>query len=165
VQLAAGRPGVVYIRTTRMKTPVIYGSDEAFTIGGLKVVRASGQDRLVLVGAGVTLHEALAAHAELAAAGIAVRVVDLYSVKPVDAEALAASAREAGNVVLTVEDHYAEGGIADAVREALAGRGATVYSLAVREIPRSGAPRKLLERFGIGRGAIVARVREIVAGV
>jgi transketolase len=162
VQLAAARPGVVYIRTTRMKTPVIYASDEAFTVGGLKVVRASSRDRLVLVGAGVTLHEALAAHDELAAGGIAVRVVDLYSVKPVDAAALTASVGEAGNVVLTVEDHYAEGGIGDAVRAALAGSRAVVHSLAVREIPRSGTPRKLLERFGIGRGGIVARVRELV---
>ena len=81
-----------------------------------------------------------------------------------DAAALAANAREAGNVVLTVEDHYAEGGIADAVREALAGTDVAVHSLAVREIPRSGAPKKLLERFGIGRGAIVARVRELVGG-
>jgi transketolase len=143
-------------------SPVIYASDEAFTVGGLKVVRASSRDRLVLVGAGVTLHEALAAHDELAAGGIAVRVVDLYSVKPVDAAALTASVGEAGNVVLTVEDHYAEGGIGDAVRAALAGSRAVVHSLAVREIPRSGTPRKLLERFGIGRGGIVARVRELV---
>jgi transketolase len=162
VQLAAGRSGIVYIRTTRMKTPVIYAGDEAFTIGGLKVVRASGRDRLVLVGAGITLHEALAAHDELVGAGIPVRVIDLYSVKPVDAAALAANARDANNLVVTVEDHYAEGGLGDAVREALP-TGVTVHSLAVRELPRSGAPRKLLERYGIGRGAIVARVRELVA--
>jgi transketolase len=162
VQLAAQHPGLVYIRTTRMKTPRLYGRDEAFTIGGLKVLRAGDRDAVTLVAAGVTLHEALAAHDELAGQGIAVRVVDLYSVKPVDADALRAAARTAGGTLVVVEDHYPEGGLADAVRAAVAGDGVRVHQLAVRELPRSGAPRTLLERHGIGRGAIVTAVRGIV---
>jgi transketolase len=161
VQLAALHRGIVYIRTTRMKTPVVYGADEAFAVGGLKVVRSTDADVLTIVGAGVTLHEALAAHDELAGGGVRVRVIDLYSVKPVDAAGLLAAARATRNRLLVVEDHYAEGGLADAVREAVASEAVTVHHLAVREIPHSGPPKKLLERYGIGRGAIVAKVREI----
>ncbi len=164
VQLAAAHRGLVYIRTTRMKTPALYGEDEAFAIGGLKVVRRSERDQLAIVAAGITLHEALAACDELAGAGVAVRVIDLYSVKPVDREGLLAAARETGGRLLTVEDHYAEGGIAAAVLEAVGDAGVAVHSLAVRQIPRSGPPQQLLERYGIGRGAIVQAVRTIVAG-
>jgi transketolase len=163
VQLAARHAGPVYIRTTRMKTPPVYGRDEAFTVSGLKVLRASERDRLTLVAAGVTLHEALAAHDELAGQGVAVRVVDLYGVKPVDGDALLAAAQATGHTILVVEDHYPEGGLADAVRTAVTPAGVRVHQLAVREIPRSGAPRTLLERYGIGRGAIVTAVRALVA--
>jgi transketolase len=163
VQLAARHHGLVYIRTTRMKTPAIYDADEPFAIGGLKVVRQRDDDRLTIVAAGITLHEALAAHDELAGAGIPVRVVDLYSVKPVDGAALLAAARATGSTLLTVEDHYAEGGLGAAVLEAVGAEGVHVHRLAVRELPRSGPPRKLLERYGIGRGAIVGKVREILA--
>jgi len=159
VQLAGVHRGLVYIRTTRMKTPPLYKTDEAFAIGGLKVLRASPHDALTIVAAGVTLHEALAAHDELAGDGLAVRVIDLYSVKPVDAEGLLAAARATGNRLLVVEDHYPEGGLGDAVREAVGEAGVRVRHLAVREIPRSGPPRKLLERYGIGRGAIVTAAR------
>jgi transketolase len=151
----------VYLRTTRMKTPSLYGADEEFAIGGLKVLRASPRDALTIVAAGITLHEALAAHDELAGGGLAVRVVDLYSVKPVAAEALLAAAHETGHRLLVVEDHYAQGGLGDAVREAVSGEGVTVHHLAVREIPHSGPPRKLLERYGIGRGAIVSAARKL----
>jgi transketolase len=163
VQLAARHHGPVYIRTTRMKTPAVHEADTPFTIGGLAVVRESASDRLTVVGAGITLHEALAAHEELAAAGTTIRVIDLYSVKPIDAAGLLAAARATGNTLLTVEDHYAEGGLGAAVLEAVAGAGVVVHRLAVRELPRSGPPRKLLERYGIGRGAIVVKVREILA--
>jgi transketolase len=163
VRLAAAYRGPVFIRTTRAKTPAVYGADEVFTIGGLKVVRQSDADRLTVVGAGITLHEALAAHEELAAAGTPVRVIDLYSVKPVDAAGLLAAARATGNTLLTVEDHYAEGGLGAAVLEAVGSEGVAVHRLAVRELPRSGPPRKLLERHGIDRHAIVAKVREILA--
>jgi transketolase len=164
VGLAATHRGIVYIRTTRAKTPVLYSADEAFTVGGLKVLRQHESDRLALVAAGITLHEALAAHDELATMGVQVRVVDLYSVKPVDADALVAAARATGGRLLTIEDHYAEGGLGAAVLEAVGDTGLVVHRLAVREIPRSGAPMKLLERHGIGRGAIVAKVKEILAG-
>ena len=162
VQLAAQHAGIVYIRTTRMKTPALYAPEETFAVGGLKTLRASDGDRLTIVAAGVTLHEALAAHAELAGAGIPVRVIDLYCVKPIDAAALLAAARATGNTILTVEDHYREGGLGDAVLEAVAEAGVATHSLAVKEIPRSGPPRKLLERYGIGRAAIVTEVRRIV---
>ena len=162
VQLAAAHAGVVYIRTTRMKTPAVYGGDDAFRIGGLKVVRESAGDRLTLVAAGITLHEALAAHAELAQGGIAVRVIDLYSVKPVDRDALLAAAHATASTLVTIEDHYEEGGLGSAVLEAVGDAGVRVHRLAVREIPRSGAPKKLLERHGIGRAAIVARVKDIL---
>jgi transketolase len=162
VQLAATHQGPAYIRTTRMKTPAIYGPDETFAIGGLKVLRRTDHDRLTVVAAGVTLHEALAAHDELATRGIAVRVIDLYSVKPVDRSGLLEAARETG-ALLTVEDHYAEGGLGSAVLEAVGDAGVVVHRLAVRELPRSGRPQQLLERYGIGRGAIVQAVERILA--
>jgi len=164
VQLANSRKGVVYIRTTRGKTPGLYSADEAFAVGALKTLRRSDHDRLVIVGAGVTLHEALAAHEELARGGVNVRVIDLFCVKPVDAAALLEAARACDNHILTVEDHYPQGGLGDAVMEAVAETGVLVHRLAVREIPRSGPPKQLLERFGIGRGAILAKVREILGG-
>ncbi len=163
VQLAADHRGIVYIRTTRMKTAVLYSGDEAFTIGGLKVVRESGDDRLTVVAAGITLHEALAAHEELRSAGVAVRVIDLYSIKPIDRAGLLAAARATHDTLLTVEDHYAEGGLGAAVLEAVGDAGVVTHRMAVTEIPRSGSPKKLLARYGIDRAAIVRRVREIVA--
>jgi transketolase len=162
VLLAGRHRGLVYIRTTRMKTPALYGPDEAFTVGGLKVLRSGDRDALTIVAAGITLHEALAAHDELAGHGVAVRVIDLYSVKPVDGAALLDAARATGNRLLVVEDHYPAGGLGDAVREAVSAAGVMVHHLAVREIPHSGPPQKLLERYGIGRGAIVAAVRGLV---
>jgi transketolase len=165
VQLAAARKGLVFIRTTRGKTPGLYAENEAFAVGTLKTLRQSERDRLVIVAAGITLHEALAAHDELAKSGVAVRVIDLFCVKPVDAAALLEAARASDNRILTVEDHYPEGGLGDAVAEAVGSSAdVAVHRLAVREIPRSGPPRQLLERFGIGRGAIVRKVREIVGG-
>jgi transketolase len=163
VQLAASYRGPVYIRTTRMKTDAIYPADEAFTIGGLKVVRSHDGDRLTIVGAGITLHEAIAAADELESKGTLVRVIDGYSVKPIDRAALLDQARAAGRMLVTVEDHYAEGGLGAAVSGALADTDVIVHRLAVREIPRSGPPRQLLERYGIGRGAIVRFVSEVLA--
>jgi transketolase len=162
VRLAAEHRGMAYIRTTRPKTPVLYPAGEPFSIGGLKVVRAGDADRCTIVGAGITLHEALAAHEELAKAGIATRVIDLYCVKPIDAAGLRAAARATGNRILTVEDHYPEGGIGDAVLEAVGDAGVAVHRLAVGEVPRSGPARRLLETYGIDRGAIARKVREIV---
>ena len=159
IERMAYHPGPAYMRTTRPKTPVIYGPDETFEIGGLKVVRESNSDVASVIGAGVTLFEALKAHDELKAQGINIRVIDLYSVQPVDAAALIRCARATKGRLITVEDHYAAGGIGDAVAEAVAPEGFTVRRLAVTEIPRSGAPAALLDRYGISAPHIVAAVK------
>ena len=159
VERAAYRKGPVYLRTSRPKTPVIYGSDESFEIGGLKVLRHSGSDVATVVGAGVTVFEALKAHDELEKQGLRIRVVDLYSVQPIDAAALVRCARETQGRIITVEDHYANGGIGDAVAGAVAPEGFTVHRLAVREIPRSGTPDELLDQYGISARHIAAAVR------
>jgi transketolase len=159
IERMAYHPGPAYMRTTRPKTPVIYGADEKFEIGGLKVVRESSSDVASVIGAGVTLFEALKAYDELKARGINIRVIDLYSVQPVDADALIRCARETKGHLITVEDHYAAGGIGDAVAEAVAPQGFTVHRLAVSEIPRSGAPAELLDRYGISARHIVAAVK------
>lgn len=151
--------GPAYMRTSRPKTPVIYGPDETFPIGGLKVLRQSASDVATVIGAGVTVFEALKAHDELKAAGVQIRVVDLYSLQPIDAAGLIACARASQGRLITVEDHYATGGIGDAVAAAVAGEGVTVTRIAVREIPRSGTPDELLDRFGISAKQIVAAVR------
>jgi len=158
----AQRPGLAYMRTSRPKTPVIYEASERFPIGGSKVVRQSDDDAAVVIGAGVTLFEALKAHDELKAQGIVIRVIDLYSVKPIDAETLLAAAKATGGRVITVEDHYDAGGIGDAVAEAVAIGGFAVRRLAVREIPRSGQPEELLDRYGISARHIADAVRAAV---
>jgi transketolase len=159
VELAAYHSGPVYIRTSRPKTPILYGNDEVFTVGGSKVLRQSNSDVATVVGAGVTLFEALKAYDLLKQKGIAIRVIDAYSVQPIDAATLVAAAQATKGVVITVEDHYAAGGLGDAVAEALAPAGYTVRRLAVAEIPRSGKPEELLERFGISASHIVDAVQ------
>ena len=161
IERMAYHPGPVYMRTTRPKTPVIYGPDETFEIGGLKVLRESNSDVASVIGAGVTLFEALKAYDELKTQGINIRVIDLYSVQPVDAAALIRCARETKGHLITVEDHYVAGGIGDAVAAAVASEGFTVRRLAVTEIPRSGAPAELLDRYGISSRHIVAAVRTL----
>jgi transketolase len=138
---------------------VLYGPEEPFAVGKCKVLRESGEDRALIVAAGVTVFEALAAHEELKRVGVATRIIDLFSVQPIDSEPLRAAARACGGRVITVEDHYAHGGIGDAVASALASEGARVTKLAVREIPRSGHPKELLERYGISARHIVEAVR------
>jgi len=160
--LMAYHPGPAYMRTSRPKTPVIYSNDETFTIGGLKVLRESASDVATVIGAGVTVFEALKAYDQLKATGTAIRVIDLYSVAPVDRDGLVKAGRATGGRMITVEDHYATGGVGDAVAEAVAGAGLTVRRLAVREIPRSGKPEELLERFGISAKHIVEEVGELV---
>jgi transketolase len=160
VTLATYRHGPAYIRTSRPKTPVIYSNDETFEIGGLKLLRQSAQDVATVIGAGVTVFEALKAYDKLKAEGTSIRVIDLYSLSPVDAAGLTAAARATGGRLITVEDHYASGGVGDAVAEAVAGAGFTVHRLAVREIPRSGKPDELLERYGISATHIISAVRE-----
>ena len=149
----------MYLRTTREKTPVIYPNGEEFAVGGCKVLRRSNADEATVVAAGITVHEALAAYEELKLEGVRIRVIDLYSVKPLDAAALRTAARETG-LVIPVEDHYAAGGLGEAVAAALAPQGARVQILAVEKIPMSGKTAELLDYAGISRKAIAARVRE-----
>lgn len=159
VAAAAETPGIVYIRTSRPKTPVIYANDEDFPVGGSKTLRHSDHDRATLVAAGVTVYEALKAAEELSKDGINVRVVDLYSVKPLDKASLEQAARETG-LIVTVEDHYQDGGLGEAARAAVdSGIPCRWVHLAVRELPRSGKPHELLDRFGISAGRIVETVR------
>ena len=154
---AAAMQGPVYIRTSRPKTPVIYDNNEQFPIGGLKVVRKSDQDTATVIGAGVTLFEALKAHDELKAKGISIRVIDLYSVQPIDAASLIEAGKATGRLI-TVEDHYISGGLGDAVARAVAPAGLTVKRMAIPEIPRSGKPDELLDKFGISARHIVNAV-------
>ncbi len=162
IELAIEIDGPVYVRTSRPKTAVLYGGGEPFPLGKCKVVRQSGKDRVTVVGAGVTLYEALKAHEELAKEGIAIRVIDLFSVQPIDKETLTAAARVTNGLVVTVEDHYAHGGIGDAVLGALADQRVAVHKLAVRDIARSGGPDELLDKFGISARHIVAKVKSLL---
>lgn len=152
--------GVCYIRTTRQATPVIYGNGEQFPLGGSKTLRRSARDVATIVAAGITLHEALHAYEVLKKEGIFVRVIDLYSVKPVDIKTLKKAAQETG-VIVTVEDHHAEGGLGEAVAGALSPFGASVECLAVRKMPRSGKPAELLEYERISSAAIVRKIRSL----
>jgi transketolase len=163
VEEMAKQRGIAYLRTTRKDTPVIYRNDEVFRIGGCKILRSNKADAAAVVAAGITVHEALKAYEMLKGQGILVRVIDLYSIKPVDAATLVQAARETG-AVITVEDHYAEGGLGEAVMSALSGEGVPVHSLAVRKMARSGKPDELLQYEEISHAAIVAKVREIVKG-
>ncbi len=163
IETAANIQGPVYVRTSRPKTPVIYGPEERFEVGRCKIVRQSDYDRVLVVAAGVTLFEALKAHEQLGRQGIAIRVIDLFSVQPIDKDTLAASAKVTNGLVVTVEDHYAHGGIGDAVLSALAREGVKAVKLAVRDIPRSGRPDELLDRFGISANHIVKAVQGLLA--
>lgn len=159
----AGRDGISYLRLTRAKTPVLYGPEERFPIGGSKVLRRSGRDVAAVLAAGITLHEALRAHRLLEAEGLAVRVVDLYSVKPVDAATVEACARECSGQLVVVEDHWPEGGLGDAVAQVFDGRPSApaITRLAVRGMPGSGTPAELLDAAGIDAGHIAAAIRRI----
>ncbi len=157
----ADREGISYLRTSRGAMPVIYEADESFAIGGSRVVREG--DDVTLVGAGVTLHEALAAAERLAEEGIDARVIDLYSIKPVDADTLRAAAAATGAVV-TAEDHWPEGGLGDAVLGALAELDeiVRVRKLGVSTMPTSGEPAQLLRAAEIDAEAIASAARELV---
>ena len=161
VAVMAYHSGPAYMRTSRPKTPVIYKADETFAAGGLKVLRQSDQDVVTVVGGGVTVFEALKAYDTLRAGGIQIRVIDLYCLQPIDAKALVAAGTATKGRILTVEDHYASGGIGDAVAEAVGAAGIRVERLAVREIPRSGKPEELLDRFGISAKHIVEAVKRL----
>jgi transketolase len=161
VEALAQHQGISYLRTTRMATPILYGPEEKFPIGGCKVLRQSPQDVVTVVAAGVTVFEALKAQEELLKAGVPIRVIDLYSLKPVD-EATLKAAAAATRGVITVEDHYPEGGLGDAVRTALAATPTPVYSLAVQKKPKSGKPVELLDYEGISKDGIIRMVQKFL---
>ena len=161
VKLAAENHGMFFIRTSRPNTPVLYSNDVEFEIGKAKVLRSSDTDVVTVVAAEVTLFEALKAYDSLRSDGVNIRIIDLFSVKPIDEEAVRESAQETAGKVITVEDHYPEGGIGEAVQSALMGTGAHLRLLAVRDLPRSGKPEELLVRYKIDADHIVAAVSEM----
>jgi transketolase len=159
-------PGISYLRTTRGATPVIYPAGEQFPVGGSKVVRHSDQDQAAVIAAGVTVHEALQAYEQLKEASIPIRVIDAYSVKPIDRETLYCAARDAGGNVIVVEDHWPQGGLGDAVLEVLAAtrvHGWQVIKLAVRDMPGSGTPEQLRAAAGIDANHIVQGVMSVLS--
>ncbi|MCS7186285.1 MAG: transketolase [Armatimonadetes bacterium] len=153
--------GIAYLRTTRPKTPVIYSNEEEFPIGGCKVLRSSPNDVATIVAAGITVFEALKAYDVLANEGIKIRIIDLYSVKPIDETTLIRCALETNRTIITVEDHYPEGGIGDAVAAAVSKEGIKVHKLAVNDLPRSGKPEELMDMFGISARHIVETVKKL----
>ena len=155
--------GIVFLRTSRPKTSVIYNNKEMFPIGGSKILKSSENDQITVVGAGVTVHEILKAYQELRADELLIRVIDLYSVKPIDAQTLIKSAESTGNIIITVEDHYPEGGIGEAVQSAVSENGICVHKLAINGIPRSGQPDELLRAFGIDANSIVKKVKAVLS--
>ena len=164
VQAMADRDGIVYMRTTRGAYPVLYATGEAFPVGGAKVLRASDQDQVTLIGAGVTLHACLAAADQLEADGIRARVIDLYSVKPIDTQTLTAAVAATGGRLVIAEDHHPEGGLGSAVVDALTSAGPaelTVRHLAVSELPGSGTSEELLDAAGISATHIAAAARSL----
>jgi transketolase len=164
VRQMADLDGISFLRTTRAATPVIYRADEEFPVGGSKVVRSSEADDVTIVAAGITLHESLEAAETLAAEGVSARVIDLYSVKPIDAATLEEAVEATDGRLVTVEDHWAQGGIGEAVLSALApnGRALHVELLAVRELPKSGPPADLLRDAGIDAEHIADAARRLV---
>ncbi len=165
VDIMARRVGINYLRTSRPKFPILYSKDEKFPIPGFKVLRKSDQDKVTVIGAAVTLHEALKAADELKKAGTAIRVIDLYCVKPIDGKAIAAEIAATGGKLITVEDHWPEGGIGEAVLSSLAAVGAapTKFKLmAVNAMPHSGKPEELVDAFGISARDIITEVKAIL---
>jgi transketolase len=164
----AERDGIVYMRTTRANTDVLYAPEEQFPIGGSKVLRESDNDVVTVVAAGITVRESLEAYDRLQSDGINIRVVDAYSVKPIDSETLLRCARESENGIITVEDHWPEGGLGEAVlyavsavSEARTTTAPVVKILGVNGMPTSGTPDQLLHAAGIDADAIVAAVQEL----
>lgn len=160
-QMARYDKGISYLRTTRMETPVLYGPDERFPVGGCKILKKSENDVACVIGAGVTLFEALRAYEILAKENIFISVIDLYSIKPLDSSQVISVAKSSNNTIITVEDHYPEGGIGEAVRSVVGNHGLDVHSLAVTRLPRSGKPDQLLAFEGINAEAIVALIKKL----
>lgn len=163
VELAANTKGVCFIRTSRPNTEVIYRNDELLEIGKAKVVRASANDQVLLIGAGITLYEALNAAKQLEASGIQARVLDPFTIKPLDNAAIIKNATECGGRIVVVEDHYKEGGLGEAVLSAVAEqRNIVVKHLFVPTIPRSGPPTVLIDMFGISARSVVEGALDIL---
>ncbi|MDB6019098.1 MAG: tktA [Pedosphaera sp.] len=158
----AQQKGVAFLRTSRPKTPVIYKNEEEFPIGGAKVQRQAAGDKVTVVGAGVTLFEAIKAADALAKDGIGITVIDAYSIKPLGKDVIKAAAQKTNNLVITVEDHYPEGGLGDAVAGELSVDGIRVHKLAIRELPHSGKPEELMAKYGIDAAAIAQKVKSLV---
>ena len=161
----ARRPGINYLRTSRPKMPILYSKDEKFPVPGFKVLRKSAEDKVTVIGAGVTLHEALKAADQLKSAGIAIRVIDLYCVKPLDGKALAAEVTATGGRLVTAEDHWPEGGLGEGVLHALTSAGAPPAKfklVAVNGMPHSGKPEELVDAFGISARHIVEAVKGVL---
>jgi transketolase len=162
VEQMALHKGVAFLRTSRPKTPVIYSNDEQFPIGGAKIRKQAAGDKVTVIGAGVTLFEALKAADTLAKEGIGITVVDAYSIKPLGKDVIRGAAQKTNNLVLTVEDHAPEGGLGDAVAGELSTDGIKVHKLAIRELPHSGKPEELMAKYGIDAAAIVKAVKGMV---
>ncbi|HEX4644074.1 MAG TPA: transketolase [Verrucomicrobiae bacterium] len=162
VEQMALHQGVAFLRTSRPKTPVIYQNDEQFPIGGAKILKQTAGDKVTVVAAGVTLFESLKAAETLAKDGVTITVIDAYSVKPLAKDLIKGAAQKTNNLVLTVEDHYPEGGLGDAVAGELSEDGVKVTKLAVRELPHSGKPEELVHKYGIDADAIVQAVKSLV---
>jgi transketolase len=161
VQTMAAHRGLAYLRTTRPATPILYRLGEEFPIGGSKVLRKGEGDLVTVVAAGITVHEALKAHEALKKEGLGARIIDAYSVAPLDAATIGREAAQTGGKVVVVEDHYEGGGLGEAVAAALSGR-AAVKHLCIRDLPRSGKPDELMDKYGISSGHIVQAVKEIL---
>jgi transketolase len=158
VEAMARYKGMAYLRTTRPATPLLYSADEKFPIGGSKILKKSSRDTVLVIAAGITVFEALQAHAELKKEGISIRLLDAYSVSPIDEKNIRRQADAVGGKVVVVEDHYPRGGLGSAVALALGGK-ANLIHLAVTELPRSGEPAELLDKYGISAPHIVKAVK------
>lgn len=163
IELAANTKGICFIRTSRPATAILYNNNEPMAIGKAKIIKSSAKDQVLVIGAGVTLHEAIKAADELSKTGISIRVMDPFTIKPIDAEAIVKNAKEVGGRIITVEDHYQQGGLGEAVASAVAlERNIIVKMLAVPTVPRSGPPTVLLDHFGISARNILTAVRDIL---
>lgn len=164
VELAANTKGITFIRVSRPATKIIYDNDETFEIGKAKIIRKSGGDKVLIIAAGITLGEATKAAEIMSSNGTSVRVMDPFTIKPLDKDGVIKNAHECGGRIVTVEDHYSQGGIGDAVLDAVASyRDIVVKKLCIREIPRSGPPMILVKKYGIDSEAIVSGVNDILA--
>jgi len=160
VESMARYKGMAYVRTTRPATPMLYDKKEKFPIGGSKVLKESKKDIATVIAAGITVFEALKAYEELKAEGVFIRIIDAYSIKPLDKENIRNQVDFAGKKVVVVEDHYASGGLGSAVASALGGKAEFIH-LAVKDLPRSGKPEELMDKYGISASHIIEAVKKL----